>query len=367
MDEIKQLVETLKKHTKFKQLATYSLQSLCKACSPPSNGWQESVRSAFALDSASVVAAVLSKNSTDNEIFGLCLSHLQSGAATGLGTILYKSGVAASVITSFTEFVTAAALPPCRDAVQRGLVSPAGNYSTGTSSPAALASGVMESMCRLVLYLVTQSRVDSAASPELRDCIVFLLNQAPTPVVKKMAAQALSAVARVPSAIEALTASGRLDALMSALTEVYALSVERDGGASAAASARSTAAAARSTPKAASSASLGAAKGGSSSWNGHIQPGFEFLDTLSRSERGVELLRGCAGTMSVFARAVDFAKVRGSEAGVFISNAVRPRRPFLYAPVQLWSGHAARVHRITRRKGARPRPRKRSRSTRGAH
>ena len=35
MEEIRQLVETLKKHTRFKQLATYSLQSLCKASSPP--------------------------------------------------------------------------------------------------------------------------------------------------------------------------------------------------------------------------------------------------------------------------------------------------------------------------------------------
>jgi hypothetical protein len=310
MDEVKQLVETLQKHSKFKQLATYSLQSLCKKCGPPSSGWQESVRSAYTFNSASVVATVLAKNSTDIEVFGLCLSHLQAGASTGLGASLFRNGVIALVIESFAEFMISVDLPPCRVSVSDGLISPSGGYKAG---PALGAVGVFESFCRFVLCLVSQSRSDTAANEGLRKCIFVLLQRAPSPAIKRLVVQALAAIAGVPAALMAFT--NELDGLITMLTEVYNPTETSLVKACVVASpvsrvaTRATVAASPVQKKLGAAGNVASSGNSYSAWNGHIHPGFEIFDAISRTDHGLMSLRGCAGTMTVFAHAVDFAQV----------------------------------------------------------
>ena len=286
-----------------------------------SNGWQESVRSAYAYGSAEVVTAVLAKNATDTEIFALCLRHFQAGAATGLGPILFRCGAISSISASFTEFFAAAKLPQCAAAVTAGLISAAGGIKA--ASPAAVAIAVVESMCRFLLYLAQLSRADAASSAELRACVLELVPLAPVPSVKRMIAQVLCLLAKAPAVLNALSSPAVLDTLMPALTEVFAPNAVVDADAAGGArmehhharpGQQRGAAALTASPGAAASAPGGSAAYSAAAWNGHVLPGLALFDAMSRTERGLGALRACAGTMTVLARAVEFAQAHLAEA-----------------------------------------------------
>ena len=72
------LVESIKKHKKFKQLASYSIQCLEKVICPPHGGWEANVRAAFEHGAADDIADVCLRFATDVEVFTMSITSLKS-------------------------------------------------------------------------------------------------------------------------------------------------------------------------------------------------------------------------------------------------------------------------------------------------
>ena len=68
-NSIEGLIESIKKHKNFKQLASYSVKSLNKFVAPPRVGWEYSAKQAFALGAVDEVAFVAERFCTDPEVF----------------------------------------------------------------------------------------------------------------------------------------------------------------------------------------------------------------------------------------------------------------------------------------------------------
>ena len=69
----------VKEHKKFKQLASYSIQALDKACDPTENRntWRESVVLAIRLDAAAVVCDILQRHPGHENVLLVCVECLR--------------------------------------------------------------------------------------------------------------------------------------------------------------------------------------------------------------------------------------------------------------------------------------------------
>ncbi len=77
---VKALVQSIKKHKNFRQLASYSVQCLVKVVVPPASGWEEALKEAFDAGALDAITAVLQKHAGDEVILSAATDCLQSMA-----------------------------------------------------------------------------------------------------------------------------------------------------------------------------------------------------------------------------------------------------------------------------------------------
>ena len=280
MDEIHQLVESVKKHAGFKRLAAYSIQSLVKKCTPPSNGWMSSARSAYDAGAGSAIATVVARNSRDSELLLLCVTQLQAAAVAGLAATVIRDGTAVAVVTAFQEYMTAAELPSAESTLRDGLIVAGGTYAA--RGPDAEAVAVTESLLRLLSYLALAARAEAAT---FAAALLSLLPRLPTPSAVRTDLAALDALVRGDEGFTAiLAAPERVAALLGAASTVFV-------------------------------APLGSHQGPLARLNAHLEPAFRVLDKLTRSTVGLAALRAQRGAAGALATAVEAARGPGVAPG----------------------------------------------------
>lgn len=111
------LVDSIRKHKKFKQLASYSISCLEKVISPPRIGWEVNAQAAHALGAAEDIADACARFATDAEVFTLSISSLRAMASVPRAmTSLLERAVAAQILQAVRGYwgaceLTAAAGP----------------------------------------------------------------------------------------------------------------------------------------------------------------------------------------------------------------------------------------------------------------
>ena len=327
------LVDSIRKHKKFKQLASYSIQCIEKVITPPRIGWETHARAAFELGAAEDIADVCQRFATDAEVFALSISSLKGiGSVPRAGAVLSGPSVAGPIIQAIASYF---------------------------SSVDCAASGAAEALARLgpaTDLLILLVRYDASAFGAVGgiSTLLGIVSQTPPPAVALSAAASQGALVRTPSkggntggaagspaslaaAYSALIASctsilerasrvkAGLDALMPANNVAQLLTVatlnlnppeaprskwealrsnvsKRGSGGALGASRRSLASivlqSTRGGGAAASSdgaASPGGTAGGPAGapgrdLNGHLAPAFRILDRIARSDAGRDLL-----------------------------------------------------------------------------
>jgi hypothetical protein len=74
-------VDSVRKHKKFKQLASYGIQCLEKVIAPPRIGWEVNARAAFELGAAEDIADVCQRFASDQDVFTMSISSLNAMAS----------------------------------------------------------------------------------------------------------------------------------------------------------------------------------------------------------------------------------------------------------------------------------------------
>ena len=99
------LVDSIKKHKKFKQLASYSIQCIEKVICPPRIGWEANARAAFELGAAEDIADVCARFATDAEVFTLSISSLNGiGSVPRAGGALTSAAVAGPIVLAVAAY-----------------------------------------------------------------------------------------------------------------------------------------------------------------------------------------------------------------------------------------------------------------------
>ena len=327
--ELKSLVESIRKHKNFKQLASYGIKSLGAFCSPPMGNWQSNAETAYSFGACEAIAEVLARNSRDSELFNHSLLHLQATASVGFSSGLIASGVVGATLRAFADYHQAAELPTSEDAIRSGLIV-LGNYSS--KGPDAEAISVVENILRFASYICTQAK-DEAASPNapgdarVVERLVGLLPALPTPMSIRLCFVALENLSRSDSGLVTLSASAsHVATIVNCASVLYGVgdnvpSTEKSGSKSPSSSRASRvleASGGKSQANAASSGrrqlSTGAglvgytSSGNLSRLNAHLEPAFRLLDRLSRDSAGLEQLRA-SNVLSQLASAVEFAQI----------------------------------------------------------
>ena len=73
------LVQSIKQHKNFKQLAAYSVQCLLRAMTPPAQGWEKAAAAAVEAGAIDAIAAVISSHEGDGAVLSsatACLAAL---------------------------------------------------------------------------------------------------------------------------------------------------------------------------------------------------------------------------------------------------------------------------------------------------
>lgn len=91
-DKTKQLVESVRKHKNFKQLASYSVQCLQRYITPPEHSWERNVREAVECGAIEAISDVVKKHGDDDAVLAVCTACLTS--------ISYKAEYSDSVVRS---------------------------------------------------------------------------------------------------------------------------------------------------------------------------------------------------------------------------------------------------------------------------
>lgn len=102
------LVESIRKHKKFKQLASYSIQCLEKVVAPPRIGWEICAKQAYELNAAEDIADVCERFAADPEVFALSMSSLNALATVprAVATML-RTSTAGLIIKAIKGYFTA--------------------------------------------------------------------------------------------------------------------------------------------------------------------------------------------------------------------------------------------------------------------
>ena len=87
------LVASIKQHRKFKQLAGYSVNTLVKAITPPTVGWEQALREAYEVGALEAITEVLKLHAGDEEVTAAATAALTAIAAEGqYATAVVDSG-----------------------------------------------------------------------------------------------------------------------------------------------------------------------------------------------------------------------------------------------------------------------------------
>jgi len=198
------ILDSLRKHKKFKQLASYALAALEKIIKPPRIGWEISAGEALELGGAEEVTECLSRHGVDPAVFGTCLSALSALSLLPRGLRALSGGAAlASLVAGVRAFAES--------------LSYAGGSGEAGGALLARALGLLGGVARaepgafcgaggtglLLQVLAPPAGVPGGASPALAAVLAAaaaLLERA------TRAAPGLSAVAAAPGAIAAVLA-----------------------------------------------------------------------------------------------------------------------------------------------------------------
>jgi hypothetical protein len=328
--ELKSLVDSIRKHKNFKQLASYGIKSLGAFCSPPMGNWQSNAETAYSFGACEAIADVLARNSRDSELFSHSLLHLQATASVGFGSGLVASGVVGATLRAFADYHQAAELPSSEDAIRSGLIV-FGNYSS--KGPDAEAVSVVENLLRFASFICTQAK-DEAAAPtapgdaRVVDRLISLLPVLPTPLSVRLCFVALENLSRSDSGLATLaSSSSHITTLVNCASVLYGVgenvpSTDKSGSKSPSASRASRVMEASGGKAQVSTTSTGrrqlsmgaglssgfTSSGSLSRLNAHLEPSFRLLDRLSRDTVGLEKLRA-SNVLSQLASAVEFAQI----------------------------------------------------------
>jgi hypothetical protein len=103
--EIAGFVNDVRKKQNFRQLASYSVQCLAKAITPPRGGWEANATEAFRLGAADALAGVAALHGSDPTIFEMVMDSLNSMASLPrIGAQLVASGALTSVVPAVAAF-----------------------------------------------------------------------------------------------------------------------------------------------------------------------------------------------------------------------------------------------------------------------
>eukprot|EP01138_Halocafeteria_seosinensis_P014727 gb/GECG01015034.1/.p1 GENE.gb/GECG01015034.1/~~gb/GECG01015034.1/.p1 ORF type:complete len:2451 (+),score=419.39 gb/GECG01015034.1/:1-7353(+) len=98
------LVASIRKHRKFKQLASYSVQCLCKVVTPPQVGWEENLDAAFDAGAVDAITDVLNRHKGDEGVLAACNQTLAAMATRPkMAGELVASGAMGSMLESVIE------------------------------------------------------------------------------------------------------------------------------------------------------------------------------------------------------------------------------------------------------------------------
>ena len=75
-DAVLQLVTAVKDHLRFRQLATYAVDTFAKSLAPPNAAWRAYVEAALDVDAANVVVSALEAHAGDKDVLGACATCL---------------------------------------------------------------------------------------------------------------------------------------------------------------------------------------------------------------------------------------------------------------------------------------------------
>ena len=75
-DAVLQLVTAVKDHLRFRQLATYAVDTFSKSLAPPNADWRAYVEAALDVDAANVVVSALDAHAGDKDVLGACATCL---------------------------------------------------------------------------------------------------------------------------------------------------------------------------------------------------------------------------------------------------------------------------------------------------
>lgn len=154
--ELRELVQSVVKHAKFRALSIYSLQTLAKQCSPAgaSAGWHAAAATAAEVGVTECVRAIVGQHPTDSEVFLLALTLAQAVAVVGHAGDVVADGTVGALLGAYSKLAAAAGLPPAGDAVRDGRVTPAGAYDP--AGPHAEAAAAGEGLARFLAFVCLQ-------------------------------------------------------------------------------------------------------------------------------------------------------------------------------------------------------------------
>jgi len=98
---VKSLVQSIKKHKNFRQLASYSVQCLVKVVVPPASGWEEALKEAYDAGALEAITSVLQKHAGDEVILSAATHCLQAMATVPeYAQAIVESGCMKSLLES---------------------------------------------------------------------------------------------------------------------------------------------------------------------------------------------------------------------------------------------------------------------------
>ena len=150
------LVASIKQHKKFRQLASYSVQCLCKVITPPHVGWERNLKDAFDSGALEAITDVLQRHSGDEDVLTASTACLSSMATNPkYAAALVESGAIMGMLESVVKN------PSQKDGVKETLKL---LETVASNNPEALlAGGGADAATRLMIAAPTQGVIVSAS------------------------------------------------------------------------------------------------------------------------------------------------------------------------------------------------------------
>lgn len=252
------MVDTISRHKKFKQLATYSLQWLEKAVCPPNVGWEAGAKQAMDLGAPFELADIAGRFANDGEFFGTALSCIISMSYLPRAlSVFFEGPTAAEIIKAvqaYTETIEWRDGEETIESVERL------NRALGLMESMARHDGAAFAAAGGIPMLLKLSNLLAPSNPQSADMPNTLRPLAGSIVLS--ATNTLDGVSRASGGLEALLNNDALkDILSLALTELPGVDKQPI--------------------------------------NGHLSPCFRVLDRVARNETGRDMLLGLDATATI--------------------------------------------------------------------